>query len=76
MAANTGHKLQSTWNRTVLCINCGQDCTEKSGDVVFFLLGDFPVSEFYTPMFRNTLFYLCGEEIKLWDDSTVTFYLL
>jgi hypothetical protein len=26
--------------------------------VVFFLLGDSPASEFYTPTFRNTLFHL------------------
>jgi len=26
--------------------------------VVYFLLGDSPASEFYTPTFRNTLFHL------------------
>jgi hypothetical protein len=28
---------------------------DVSNDVVFFLLGDSPVSEFYVPTFRNTL---------------------
>jgi len=27
-------------------------------NVVFFLLGDSPTSEFYVPTFRNTLFHL------------------
>ena len=33
--------------------------------VVFFLLGDSPVSEFHVPTFRNPLFHLhrwCGQE--------------
>jgi len=28
---------------------------DVSKDVVFFLLGDSPVSEFYVPTFRNTV---------------------
>ena len=46
---------------------------EKSWDVAFFLSSDSPVSEYYIPTFRNTLFQLYGEEIKLWDYGTVTF---
>jgi len=30
----------------------------SSKDVVCFLLGDSPASEFYMPTFRNTLFHL------------------
>jgi hypothetical protein len=29
-------------------------------NVVFFLLADYPASEFYVPTFRNTLFHLDG----------------
>jgi hypothetical protein len=78
LAANTGHRLQSTENRKALCNNCGQDSTEKSWDIVFFLAGDSQASEFYTrmPTFRETLFHLCGEEIKSCDDITVTFNCL
>jgi hypothetical protein len=30
----------------------------RKESLVFFLLGDSPVSEFYMPTFRNTLFHL------------------
>jgi len=31
---------------------------KNKNDYVFFLLGDFPASEFYVQTFRNTLFHL------------------
>ena len=31
---------------------------ERSPDIICFLLGDSPASEFYMPTFRNTLFHL------------------
>jgi hypothetical protein len=30
----------------------------KKRHVLFFLVGEFPASEFYVPMFQNTLFHL------------------
>jgi len=36
-------------------------------NVIFFLLGNSPASEFYMPTFRNTLFYLHRQSVpKRW----------
>ena len=48
-------------------------------NVVFFLLGDSPASEFYVPTFRNTLFHLlkwckqdeCLHHLRRWNRQGV-----
>ena len=38
-------------------VNLNKYTTKFIKYIVFFLLGDSPVSEFYVPTFRNTLFH-------------------
>jgi len=42
-------------------------------NVMCFLVGNSPASEFYMPTFRNTLFYLIGGWVKLpaYEDGAV-----